>query len=77
MPTRYRFWRWIRDDPDFRAVVQRACEDRDDYLLEQAMELFATPGPAARRQRKAILNRLAQLRPYPGERYGLSSDRKG
>jgi len=70
-PTVQTLYRWFHTQPDFARAVSQAYEDRDQALMEKAVEIAdgATPETAARVERrvKAIWKRLGQLTPHPGD----------
>ena len=59
-------YKWVRRHPDFAAAVARACEFRDQFLLDDHALDLADSGDHA--QAAAIRKRLGQLNPHPGAR---------
>lgn len=68
MPSAASLYRWVRERPDFAAVVADACRFRAEHYRDQLLDLARTNWPAGRPQAHAIAKRLGQLNPYPGER---------
>lgn len=68
MPSLYTLYKWVRDRPDFAALVADASTDRADTLTGRAVDLIERQGFAAAPAVKAIRKRLGQLAPYPGQR---------
>ena len=66
MPSRSTLYKWVRRHPDFAAAVARACEFRDQFLLDDHALDLADSGDHA--QAAAIRKRLGQLNPHPGAR---------
>lgn len=66
MPGLEALYRWVRDRPDFAAVVADACDFRTALLADRAFELTMADTPAAEREAAAIRKRLGQLNLPPG-----------
>lgn len=72
MPSQGTLYSWCRDRPQLARFVAYACDDREDYYLDQAVKIAAAAGVsvgAVRVARKAIARLNAQrvrLRKRPG-----------
>jgi len=70
MPSRQTLRKWVRASPAFAAEVARACEDREDWYMDQIALLAeaATPGnlTAVRRRMGPLKRQLVRLRHRPG-----------
>ncbi|WP_293897862.1 hypothetical protein [Phenylobacterium sp.] len=72
--------RWVATRPDFAAEVARACVDREDWYMEQILEIGETAAAAglSRREiqrRTAPLSRqLTRLKNRPGRRRARGGD---
>lgn len=70
MPSRQTLRRWTRASRDFADEVAQACEDREDWYMDQIVMLAAAAGPGTagimRRRIGRLKRRLVQLRHRPG-----------
>ncbi|HET6971649.1 MAG TPA: hypothetical protein VFH92_11030 [Phenylobacterium sp.] len=72
MPSAHTLYRWVREDPNFAARVNQACDDREEALLEAMLEIAdaATPTTlaAAKGRIRRLKRRLGWLQRRPGIR---------
>lgn len=67
MPSHNTLYRWVREDPDFAAKVDHACEVRREWYADQIVGL-SEAGGAARSQIVALSRQMARLENRPGKR---------
>ena len=74
MPSAGALYKWVRARPDFAAEIAEACEDREDWYLDQiaAIAERALPGTvkATRRAMAPLNSQLARLKKRPGWKRG-------
>jgi hypothetical protein len=74
MPCAATLYAWVRKQPDFAAEIAQACEDREDWYVDQVMMLAQGSGALTNRRQIAELQRqLGRLQHRPGARRALSS----
>lgn len=70
MPSAGTLYNWVRTKPEFAARVERACEIRDGWFIDQIVEaeMSAMGGTAreARRRSPALRKQRTRLRKRPG-----------
>lgn len=67
MPCASTLYAWVRKRPDFAAEIAQACEDREDWYVDQVMMLAQGSGALTnRRQIIALQRQLGRLQHRPG-----------
>jgi hypothetical protein len=73
MPCAETLYRWVRQRPDFRDAVARACDDREDWYHDRILAIAETVTPgtvtATRKRMSPLVRQLGRLKHRPGRKW--------